>query len=439
MTMPEQLPSSVPPSRRSVLAAAAALAVAGPLGAAIADPHAAHAERTAGADPDQLFRAGRFAAADAGYRRILARHPDHAHALAQRGYIALLSNRYADTERFLTRAIELAPGDNESKTRLADCYVRQNDPVRALPLLRAAGQKPKAAQYAAMQNVRPFQPSGEHNARVPFLHLDPLPVVEASCNGHRARYFFDTGATLIIGQETAESTGIEVLAETKLPQGGNQLTFYFGVARSFALGGLVLRNVPVMWNDGKAALPKVPGTDVQPTGVIGTTLLHHVLATLDYGRGEMVVRRPTPAQRRAFHTAARRKGATEVPFWMAPDHFLYVPGSVNGTGPKVCSIDTGGPGIGLVVTEPTAHDLGIELDYDNRGQFFGQTVYPFVHGARVSVGKIRRTVPGIAGPLNHSLERSKFDSLGNISHEFLRPLAFTFDFVSMRLSLLETA
>src|SRR5262245_14414640 len=77
-------------------------------------------------DPDQLFRAGWFAEADWGYRRILDRDPDNVHALSRRGNIALLSNRFALSEYLLSQAIRLAPDDNSLKRWLAGCFVSQN-------------------------------------------------------------------------------------------------------------------------------------------------------------------------------------------------------------------------------------------------------------------------------------------------------------------------
>ena len=49
-------------------------------------------------DPDELFRQGRFHQADQGYRRLLRDDPNNAHALARRGYIALLSNEFEVAE-----------------------------------------------------------------------------------------------------------------------------------------------------------------------------------------------------------------------------------------------------------------------------------------------------------------------------------------------------
>lgn len=56
-------------------------------------------------DPDQLFKRGEFAAAGRGYRHRLRDDPGNAHAAAQVGYIALLSNRFGVAESFLARDV----------------------------------------------------------------------------------------------------------------------------------------------------------------------------------------------------------------------------------------------------------------------------------------------------------------------------------------------
>jgi hypothetical protein len=148
----------------------------------------ARAASVAGTDPDELFLQGRFAAADRGYARLLEENPGDARAWAQRGYIALLSNRFGDTERFLGTAIKLAPGDTVSMSRLADCYVRQDDFARAVPLLRGAGDQIGATQYGAVAGT-PYEisRSGTSSTRLPFLTLDPLPSVTPLTTARRSR------------------------------------------------------------------------------------------------------------------------------------------------------------------------------------------------------------------------------------------------------------
>lgn len=176
--------------RGGMAAAATAAAAAIPLLGAplLATPaHAASASPVASTDPDQLFAAGWFGAADRGYARQLRQHPDDAHALAQRGYIAVLSNRFGDAETFLTAALQLAPDDTFSRSQLADCYVRQDRFASAVPLLRQTGNAADAAavtQYAALPGF-PYQLRGAESTRVRIVSIDPLPIIEASLNGVR--------------------------------------------------------------------------------------------------------------------------------------------------------------------------------------------------------------------------------------------------------------
>ncbi|XNL80303.1 tetratricopeptide repeat protein [Actinomadura madurae] len=102
-------------------------------------------------DPDQLFREGRFAAAERGYRRLLREDPEDGHAYAQIGYTALLSNRFGDAEKHLSKAVALEPGGTSAQ-RLAECYVRQDRFARAIPLLQSTGSSRDKAYGGRVRN-----------------------------------------------------------------------------------------------------------------------------------------------------------------------------------------------------------------------------------------------------------------------------------------------
>jgi hypothetical protein len=199
------------------------------------------------------------------------------------------------------------------------------------------------------------------------------------------------------------------------------ILIYFGVMDSFQLGGIELRNVPVSWTD--LPLPIVPDAEKQPVGVIGTTILYHFLSTMDYANGALILRRKTNAQLRAFQAVAISAGATTAPFWLAPDHSLFSRGSVNDVGPALVTLDTGGPGFGVAMTDEIAAQAGITPDYTMPKQFFGVTVYPCV-ADDVRLGTVaRRDVPGIVGLLPSIAGSFGFESIATITHEFFRPLA----------------
>jgi predicted aspartyl protease len=387
-------------------------------------------------DPDQLFRSGRFAEADWGYKRALAGDPKNVHALARRGLIALLYNKFANAEHFLRRAIALAPDDNALKQWLADSFVRQDDFARAEPLLRDSGNQANADQYASLTG-KPYEVCGAMATRLPFQIIDPLPVVEAAVNRESGAFFLDTGATLVIKSEMAEAAGLRAVATTTVDRGnGRFVTIYFGVMDSFRLAGIELRNVPVSWNN--SPLPTVPGLDKQPVGVIGTTVLYHFLSTMDYANGALILRRKTNRQLRAFQEEAISAGATTAPLWLAPDHYLFSRGGVNDVGPALVVVDTGGPRFGVGLTDEIAARAGVVPDYTMPRQFFGVTVYPCV-ADEVSLGTVaRHGVPGIVGPLPSIADSFGVESIATITHEFFRPLAVTFDFVNMTLYIMES-
>ncbi|MEU4395726.1 aspartyl protease family protein [Kribbella sp. NPDC023855] len=374
------------------------------------------------ADADELFVAGWFAEADRAFAAVLRPSPRDAHALGQRGRIALFSNRFVAAERFLSRAIQLAPGEVSTKRDLADCFVRQDQVARAEPLLRSTGDQFDAAlatQYGSMTGAS-YQLSGARQSRVPFVCLDPLPTVPATANGAKGNFLIDTGATLALTMETAERAGLRAVATSISHPAGQTLTTYHGVMESFRVGDIVMRNVPVVWYDLR--VPLLPdGT--KPAGVIGTTLLYHFLATMDYRNQALILRRKTE---RLPHRPAER-----LPLWLVSDHIPATLGSLNDYGPRVVSLDTGGIGLGILATEQSAQRAGIEIDYEHPA-FPG--FYP-IKPARVSPGRVvGRNLPGLAGPWPWR-QLFGFESIGNFSHEFFKPYAITFDYSAMTFSI----
>ncbi|MEO3796639.1 aspartyl protease family protein [Nonomuraea sp. B10E15] len=381
-------------------------------------------------DPDQLFKKGEFDEAARGYRRLLSKNPKNAHAAAQLGYIALLSNRFAAAERYLSTATALDPGDVASHQRLAECYVRQDKLTRAIPLLKKTGSSRDAAfatLYAHLTGT-PWQIHGASSTRAPFVFLDPLPTIEASVNGRAGKFFLDTGATLGLAQEVAEEAGLRSLATVTGVGSGQQITIHLGILESFRIGEIEIRNLPVQWNEGHGmALPD----GSQPAGSIGTTLFYHFLTTMDYAGQALVLRRKS---------AAPGRGSGRVPLWLAGDHFPCTLGSLGDYGPHIVTVDTGGVGTGINTTVEYAQRAGLTVDYDHPNEVNGVSVYP-IRPDRISLGKaIGRNVPGNAAeklfpgyPSPGQADQFGFEPIANFTHEFFKPFALTFDFAGMNI------
>ena len=58
-------------------------------------------------------------------------------------------------------------------------------------------------------------------------------------------------------------------------------------------------------------------------GVIGTTLFYHFLATLDFPRRELVLRRKNAESLKTF-VAESSEDSVAVPFWIASNHFMVL-------------------------------------------------------------------------------------------------------------------
>jgi hypothetical protein len=407
-------------SRRTLLMGAGLAAAAAPL--------LSLGTASATTDPDQLFSDGWFAAADRGYARILREDPANAHAAAQRGYIALLGNRFADAEKYLSQAIGL--GDLASRQRLAECFVRQDQHAGAVPLLQAGNTRDQAyAELYSHLEGPAWQVHGARSTRVPFLMTDPVPAVTASLNGGPPKGFLlDTYSTLDLNQADAEEAGLQSIATvTGVAQGG-PVTIHLGILESIRIGDIELRNIPMQWIDMRR--PALPDGS-QPAGVLGTTTFYHLLTTMDYAGQALELRRKTTG----FRTAGDR-----LPLWLAGDHYPCSLGSMNDYGPRVVTLDTGGLAHGLDTTVEMAERVGITVDYDNPRQMGATTVYP-VTADRISLGRAvghdvlgfasERGGIGIPGP--GQAAQFGFTPIANVTHEFFKPFAVTFDYTGMHV------
>jgi tetratricopeptide (TPR) repeat protein len=399
-------------SRRAVLCGAGAAAAL----SAVAPMTAARAATASDSDADKLFTEGYFAAADQAYAAVLRQDPADAYAWAQRGYIALLSNRFAAAERFLSRAIKLNSSDTVSMTRLADCYVRQDDFTPAVALLRQAGDQIDATLYSAVSGS-PYLITGADSGPVSFQTLDPLPSVTASVNGTAAPFTLDTGATFTFSAAMAAAAGISPVATVLVNHGAGPVTSYIGVVDSLRIGAVEIANVPVMWDDG--LFTAAPG-DGESVGVIGTTVFYHFQTTMDYAGRALTLRR-----------AASAPGPVTAPLWLAPDHFIFSWGRVGESAPGPLLIDTGGIGLGAVLSTAQAAAGDVVPDYAAPESDLGVTCYPCT--AEVALGNVRRAVPGVVGPFT-ATNGFGFDAEGVLSHEFFKPSSITFDFPAMTVT-----
>ncbi len=413
-------------------------------------PCANAAEQTPIESADRLFQMGEFAQAGEQYARIAADHPDDYSAILQLGRIALLSNRLDDAESWLKKAIGLRGGEADPKIMLAEVYYRRDDFEKAAaslngidvstdPLIVSQYPTLNVAKLRSFKGQTPYQVLGDGQmTRLKFLRTDPLPLVSVRVNGGaEVTFFIDTG-----GSEVALDT--EFARELGVPQfgavqgtfsGGQHAEVQQGRIESLTIGDWTVRNLPAAMLPLRQLSESLGAKRID--GIIGTTLFYHFLATIDYPKGELVLRRKDAASLEQFLASAGKSIA--VPFWIASDHFMVGWGRVETLPPTLLFIDTGLASAGVKLAESVIKEAGIKLEEDKASSGAGGggklRIVPYVVH-RLSFGQLQEdNVPGLYdGPFPWE-NLFGFHLAGMVGHDFFKPHAVTFDFQNMKVFL----
>lgn len=399
---------------------------------------------------NRLFQSGKFADAEKIYAQIVAKNSRDDYAVQQLGYIALFSNRLADAHKWLQKAIALKPDNTDAKIMLAEAFYRRDDFEDAAAVLKQIGPAyagmitnyptlilPKLESF---QGLTPYELQGKGDATsLPFYRSDPLPVVTVRVNNSPdVTFFIDTGgAELLLDTDFANELGVKSSGSFQGTfAGGQKAEVLNGKVNSLTLGDFTLNNVPV----GMLPLRQL-SADFHVKhldGCIGTNVLYHFLATLDYPNAKLVLRKKTARNQKDFEKSVAGKSFA-IPIWMAGDHYMVGWGEINNAPPSLLFVDTGLAGAGVKLAESMLKTAGIKLEEDQATEGAGGggklRIVPYVV-QQVSFGEIiEKNVPGLYdGPLpwEHSFG---FYLPGMLGHDFFQPFAVTFDFNNMRVLL----
>lgn len=407
---------------------------------------------------DSLFKAGKFAEAEKLYAETLTVDSRNTHALVRMASIALLANRLDEAQKWSTRAIELdadesgllrffrdlfrslvGPKQPDPKALLAEVFYRRDDFQQAAPLLHATGEKSRARKLESFNGVRPYQIDSQAEVtHLEFIMTDPLPVVQVRVNGSETvNFFIDTGGGEVFIDEVfaREAGAAQFGSETGTFAGGKQASLQHGRVDVLTLGDVVIKNVPVNIMDIRQfSQPVFGGKRVD--GIIGTYLLYHFIATLDYPQGELILGRKTKENLKRLEEKALAARPVVVPFWMA-DHYMVTWGTVNNSLPLLLFVDTGLAGVGFTGPESTLKEAGIKLQESRASEGIGGggkiMSIPF-DVEELTLGDARgRNIQGVYGAFPPYLESAfGFRIGGLISHGFFRSYALTLDFTGMR-------
>ena len=399
----------------------------------------------------RFFEAGKFAEAGKIYSQIVAQNPKDYSAILQLGRIALLSNRLDDAQKWLEKAIALRPNETDPKVMLAQAFYRRDDfqkataalngvDVSSNKLIREQYPTLNVAKLESFKGQTPYELHGSGTStRLKFVKSDPLPVVNVRINGGEdVTFFIDTGVSEVaLDTEFANELGVRQFGAIQGTfSGGQHAEVHQGRIESLTVGDWTVKNLPT------AILPlRQLSKDLgvkRIDGAIGTTLFYHFLATMDYPRGELVLRRKTAESLEEFKSQSSGK-RVGVPMWMASDHFMVGWGRVETLSPTLLFVDSGLADAGVKLAESVITEAGIKLEESKASEGAGGggklKIVPYtVH--QLSFGDIKEeNVRGLYdGPFPWEYMFG-FHLAGMVGHDFFKSYAVTFDFQNMQIFL----
>lgn len=332
-------------------------------------------------------------------------------AVALHGSIAPSYRRYAELDAPLVEAYR-----HLGRWSDAASFARQ----------RRLDQKTIAA--LSLQSERPLAASLQDLAVIPFAdhELTPyFPAFSVEINGKALIAHLDTGgAHLVMSPARARELGIQLLDLGRGFHGVNKTELKGGLARSLRLGAASLENLPVM------TLATLTGT--QDFVVFGTSVLERFLATVDYPRGRLLLSPRGDAASRERHERLLSGPATEVPFFLWEDHYLFARGGVGDRrdlnffvdSGLVLLHDDGKGGVKQPAFQARANDLvawGVPRAVTKQGFF--DSPLPLSLGALTRAGLV---VNVENRPSWASFGGVRID--GQLSHAFLSRYSWTLDF-----------
>lgn len=388
----------------------------------------------------KLFRRGGFAEAKKAFTGILVRSPNDKKALIYTGYIALLENRLKAADEYLSRALKALPRSRTIKNLLFYVYYRQDDFAKASLMLDPKRKRQWAGELSHFQDRKPYEivpPAAR--AELDFLVKDPLPLVRVSINGSPpVDFLIDTGGgELIIDTEFAKSLGLKELgSETGMFGGGKKSAVIHSYIDTVQLGGLQVKNLPVLLMNIRRFSSELYGNKFRVDGILGTCMFYHFLSSLDY-TDRKIIFEPLGG---AASPLKDRLGSeyVHIPFWMAGNHYMFAIGSANNIDNLLFFIDTGLAGNAFTCPKSTFRKCGFTLRKENRvyGTCGGGKMKSIIFDVvSLSLGGVsENNLHRAYGPFTSSFEKSfGFTVGGLISHEFFRNHTIIFDFSGMLL------
>ncbi len=263
------------------------------------DPLSARAHSLLGA---ALLASGDFLLSIEEYRTALSIKPDEALAIAGLSMIHFYENRPQIALIGLRRALEIEPDEpdfifnyaqsaarSERYREAADAYERFLRTAPRTDADRRARIRGLIDFLRYLGNQRDlYDTNGPSHTVLPFELVNSRPIIQVYINGSKQplRFVIDTGSGMcVISNIAAEKLGVKAVARGGLARavgGGGHFEIVYGFLQSLRVGDARITNVPVY-------LREFHNTQEPVDGYIGLSVLAKYLASIDYGKREMIL------------------------------------------------------------------------------------------------------------------------------------------------------
>jgi hypothetical protein len=383
-----------------------------------------------------LYVAGSFGRAKIEARRAIGLGDQDSEIYRLLGRVLYLEGDYLDAMDCFRKVAQSGSGYDDSVEWIVECLLRVNDYAGAAKIIEEHGLDHPQAQLIRTVAVKPaFQLVGPGTTTtVPFVQLDPLPLIEITINGERVHAFLDTGGPgFSTNFEFAKKRGLPVLSWQKGNYASRKNAPVNAVQiDSLSIGKFTLRNVAGFALQG--VRPKFGRYVCE--ACIGTGVLNQFLSTIDYRNRKLILSKRKSPSGRKKHLSSLGRSGTRVPFWMASDHYLIAKGCLARKKGLIFLVDSGLAAFGRPAGEGPLVQAAFMTWYGPLKEHgivgpYTQVGFPYFY-------KIRSL--GLGALIQHDLcgfvkdrntERLLLNGImidGLSSHAFLRHYRWTIDF-----------
>jgi hypothetical protein len=395
---------------------------------------------------------GEFKMAEDVISRVVAKQPKAFDAYSLLAELYYLQGKYDESEQLMLEQMQLHPLNVnvqlKAQARLMKIYYQNNQyqKIGDWKALRLMGMGDFMDWLKSFEEA-PYQLvwQGEEQTTIPFLAVDPLPIIQFEVQGKPVYALIDTGADAVILDADLAS---ELLAESGLSMQGNfgggiGADMGFSRAERMQFGNLEMRNVPVMTLSLNHITESFAAEELQSAGlpddfqvgaIIGTKIFQQVVATMDYPNERLVLQDKKAFNASAFegHLQGDFSAAT---FQLAELHTLTCEGVLNGQA-AMFWMDSGyADEAAVLVNALTFQDYGInlpELAYHEDAVSGGGTGYEsgwMEHFGSAGIGDlILDDVSAGFDPGEDFYWESGYIVEAMLSHAYLKQVAWTIDF-----------